>query len=129
MLSHALCHLSHGMLWLLCAVYQWPPWLYNTALRSDVVCSFLCITDDVCTYLLLIHYVHHIMNCVSFITACLKHCHMSYEQHYVHPAREPLPALLQYSHFSYYSFIIAFIKLFSPLLGYVIINCFFGTTE
>ena len=68
------------------------------ALWSDVVCSFFCITDDACADHMLIHNVyHHIMYCVLFITTCLKHCHMSFEQHYVHPAREPLPALLQYS--------------------------------
>ena len=38
------------------------------------------------------------MYCASFITACLKHCYMSNEQHcmYVHPVIQPLPVLLQY---------------------------------
>ena len=103
---HALCHLNHDMVLLFCAVYhmsgwrQWPPLLHNTALWSDVVCLFLCTTDDVCAGHTLIHYVCHIMHCMLFITTCLKHCHMSNEQHYVHSVREPLPALLQYLHFS-----------------------------
>ena len=94
---------------------QWPPLLHNTALWSDVVCSFLCSTDDVCAGHTLIHYVCHIMHCMLFITTCLKHCHMSNEQHYVHSVREPLPTLLQYLHFSQTPWFYNMASLCSPI--------------
>ena len=76
---------------------------YIITLWPDVVCSFLCTTDDASADHTLIHYVHHIMCCMLLISTCLnKVCHMCNARTslYVHPVKELLLALLQYSHFS-----------------------------